>query len=83
SLKGVVYPNPSNGLIQLRLETSFTGILNLRLLNSSARELEVLSREILPGTTELTLDFTHLPAGLYLLHLQKEEAHQVIKILIE
>lgn len=81
-LEGTVYPNPSNGAMQLSLNLPQEGNLALSVRDMSGKTLKTWKEEVEAGLSELSLDLTALPAGLYLLHLEKDGAQQAIKILI-
>jgi hypothetical protein len=83
-----VYPNPCSGKIQItnykiqtnsKLQNSKTKIEIIDLFGKVAYEEEIVSR----GEAEISVDVGHLPAGLYLVKLQTEEAVGVRKIIIK
>lgn len=63
-----IFPNPTNGVFNLRLEQTTT--LTLRILDVSGKLME--SRQ-LAGSTSYQLEMQHLPTGVYILELQTEE----------
>lgn len=60
-----VYPNPSNGLFNLRLEN--TDELSVRIMDISGK---VLRSNQLSGSTLYTLDMETAPTGVYILELE-------------
>jgi hypothetical protein len=82
ALEGTIYPNPSNGQAQLSLNLSKEGNLRLSVKDMSGKTLKTWSEEVAAGASTLSLDLTALPAGLYLLHLEKDGVQQAIKMLI-
>jgi hypothetical protein len=62
-----VFPNPTNGVIQVRVTTLGEG--NLLLMDVNGKTL--MSQQILATTT--TMDLSSLPAGMYMLQLQNDQ----------
>jgi hypothetical protein len=63
-----VYPNPSNGLFNLRLESS--NLIQVRIMDVSGK---VLSSEQFSGSNPYTLDMQSAPIGVYILELESAE----------
>ncbi|TXF90269.1 T9SS type A sorting domain-containing protein [Neolewinella aurantiaca] len=74
-----LYPNPTAGMLNVRLEEAYTNDLQFRLFATDGRLLResVLNR----GGITLEIDATNLPDGFYLLSLadgQAVETHKVV-----
>lgn len=76
-----VFPNPSNGLISLRLPATPPQNANYVVRVFSTGGQELARRPITGRSTTLHLD--HLPTGLYLLQLSAGEYSRSFRILIE
>ena len=63
-----VYPNPSNGLFNLRLESS--EVIQVRIMDVSGK---VLRSNELSGSNLYTLDMQSAPVGVYILELESAE----------
>ena len=63
-----VYPNPSHGLFNLRLES--TDELNVRIMDITGK---VLRTDRLFGSTLYTVDMQSAPIGVYILELESNE----------
>ncbi len=60
----VAYPNPSQGLVNLRIKARQQDVL-VRLIDMTGREVAFRSFQQVSGLFNQTLDFSYLPAGLY------------------
>jgi hypothetical protein len=72
------YPNPSNGLLQLKFETIHK---NTSLAMYDATGRLVISREVIVAETQL--DLSGLAAGLYYLKVKNGDAAETLKIMKE
>ncbi len=63
-----IYPNPSNGVFNLQLES--TDAIDVRILDVSGK---VLRSQQLAGSNIYTVDMTYAPAGVYILELESAE----------
>ena len=63
----VVFPNPSQGLVQLKFEGHAAGELNV--YDMAGRSVHA-ERFVASGESIYALDLSHLPPGIYTLHLQ-------------
>lgn len=76
-----VFPNPSGGIFSLQAK-SIHGAVQLTVLDVWGRS--ILERETEMGAAgEAVLDLRHLPGGLYLLRLQKEEVQYLAKLVVQ
>ena len=74
----VVYPNPSNGLLNLNFPESFLSKINIKVYNSNGQLF--LEKDIYKGLAEL--DLTHLKYGNYFLKFTHQDWTHVEKISI-
>jgi subtilisin-like proprotein convertase family protein len=81
-LRGVeVYPNPSSGLFQVKVDNGQRGSITLRVTDALGRT--VSSNTLSKGSAPLqhVLDLSKLNSGLYQLHLDMPEGTAVMKLL--
>lgn len=75
----LVYPNPSNGEFRLQME-ALTETARLNIYNNAGQV--VTTRSLTEGTTSVTLSET-LAAGYYTLVIERSDATERIKLIIE
>ena len=77
-----VYPNPCSDKLKLRNLKLETRDLQLEIIDITGKVMyeEKMGRR---GDGEISVDVSHLPAGLYLVKLQTEDAFGVRKIIIK
>jgi hypothetical protein len=75
----LVYPNPSNGEFRLQME-ALTETARLNIYNNAGQV--VATRSLSEGTTSVTLSET-LAAGYYTLAIERSDATERIKLIIE
>ncbi len=74
-----LFPNPSEGLLNVRLEQAYSDDLQFRLFSSDGRLLQ--ESTLSQGAVNLTINATNLPEGLYLLTVLDglaTETHKVV-----
>ncbi|MFZ4929277.1 T9SS type A sorting domain-containing protein [Chryseobacterium sp. Mn2064] len=71
SKKNLIYPNPTTGILTIKAE----GQNQYQILDRSGRTV-VRSTELTP-----TIDVSHLPVGVYYIHLQGKEGNSVEKFI--
>jgi hypothetical protein len=71
-----VYPNPSNGMFNLKLEN--TDALNIRIMDVSGK---VVQSERLAGSTLYALDMQNAPIGVYVLEIETSEGRTFKKLI--
>ena len=64
-----VIPNPTNGLVQVKITLAAEGELHIRLTDLSGRVIAALDEENAPLQLAKTLDLTDLSSGVYLLQV--------------
>ena len=79
--KYAVYPNPSNGLIEVRF-TDLIGDVNLSISNSLG-QVVYRTNTAANGSSVYSLDLTGLAAGTYQLNFENEEGVGVQSLIIE
>jgi hypothetical protein len=78
----VVYPNPCAGAAHLRLMISDQQFVICDLFTISGIRLERLVSEVmLPGTYELEIGLSHLPAGIYIIKALNDKEVKVQKVI--
>lgn len=75
-----IYPNPNDGNFRVTLPTTFSSRSILLVVDITGR---VCDQRKLNGISEVALDLTHLPSGLYTLVLQGEVQQASDKISIQ
>ena len=82
-LQAQAFPNPTNALCILRLETTFEDRITIRILDASGKWIQSLEAALKKGVNDFDLDLSHWPAGLYQVHVLRDQAMewdgQVIK----
>ncbi len=76
-----VYPNPSQGQFELRLNI-WPENAKIQLLDTRGRLIEVFELGKKPNTSTQRFDFTHLQKGIYFLKVSDEAFNSVKKIVI-
>ena len=74
-----IYPNPASGLVSIR--SGGTGILGIRVLNVLGSETGSGFRG--PGSGNVSIDLSWLPAGTYFLEIQTSSGLQLRNITLE
>jgi hypothetical protein len=64
----IIFPNPANEYISIKLPDKETGTILIRLLDIYGRAVTEMFK-IPPGQDEFTLSTTHIKAGIYLLEI--------------
>lgn len=74
-----VYPNPTEGILNVKLNGYKSEVISIRIFNSKGQV--VLSDEILKSSSEFNL--THLPKGVYIVELQNGTKTSDTKIVLK
>lgn len=77
-----VFPNPTNGVVTLKLPVAKNGF-TFEIINSLGKVVFIDEISLLPSSGNYTFDFSHLPKGIYFLNLRKENQSLFSKIIIE
>ncbi|MFN0202122.1 MAG: T9SS type A sorting domain-containing protein [Bacteroidia bacterium] len=78
-----VYPNPTEKLLNAKIQVAEAGEATLTLVNNLGQSVWTEKRNLEEGDTEIQLSLETLPAGIYFLSLDKENVHQSTKIVKE
>lgn len=82
TLEGVeIFPNPTDAYLNVRLPQSITGMVSLELFNNVG-QLVNKQQEVLSGS-QLSLDVTAQPAGVYYLRIRSGQKQSMKKVVIE
>ena len=75
----LIFPNPTTGLLYLKLENEFFGERPLRIYDSIGRQVKTLPT--LGDRTQFYIDISELPAGIYFLQVGEGDAnvHKIYK----
>jgi hypothetical protein len=81
---GVVYPNPTNGIIQFNLQADKMSNVNVMLSDLERRVIKkVYKGDVLPGMNTVKTDLSGVVAGFYLLNIQFSDRMITRKIMIQ
>jgi hypothetical protein len=72
-----IWPNPSNGDLNLALVATAEGLLNVSLFDVNGREVRQESRTMNAGRSQHRFDTNDLPAGLYTLHATDSKGRSI------
>ena len=78
-----VYPNPSDGLFNLSLQSNNNESLNVQLIDMRGRLIRNTNLNVNANTINTTLDYTAIEVGVYLLKLTKGDQIGVQQIIIK
>ncbi len=78
----VVFPNPTNGGIQVEFDPGLPGLVQLSLFNLLGREVLVKHYSLTGKCQTVQLDLQSLPSGIYFLKVT-DESQQSAKIILE
>jgi hypothetical protein len=76
-----VYPNPTKGNVQLAVHAQQANRLQITLSNTLGQTLAVENHALEAGMNQINMQMQHLPAGIYLLHLNDGERSAVRRII--
>jgi thiol-disulfide isomerase/thioredoxin len=73
----LVYPNPSKGMVNVRVESNGTALYRLETYNLVGSKVsETAPTQLSAGSHILTTDLGHLPEGTYFVRLIRNEEHE-------
>jgi PKD repeat protein len=79
-----VFPNPSNGLTRIELNTPENGKLSLSLIDVLGREVAVVYNGIVnTGSQVYTVDVQNIDAGIYFLQINYNGRTSAIKLIVQ
>lgn len=79
SVSCTVYPNPSNGVVNIRLTAEATSLVSVELVDATGKQVQRVEAANLNGQT---LRFANLPAGLYLVRVVSDHGSLVQKLIV-
>ncbi len=81
--KMLVYPNPSDGPISIKYQSSIAENINLSLIDLRGNIIQTHKKFAEKGLNVFELDLSHEKAGLYLIQLKGSVETQVQKVMIQ
>ncbi len=75
-----VYPNPLDRILVIDVPTGIQ-LNSLRVINPLGQEMQALPQEDLQGRTRLSLDFSNLPSGYYILQGESDSGRWHARVL--
>lgn len=74
------FPNPSDGMMSLKIENGLTGQFKIRVINLLGKTMldQVISKKI--NRLEIPLDLSKLTKGMYLLEVTHENSRGIIRV---
>jgi Secretion system C-terminal sorting domain/Carbohydrate esterase, sialic acid-specific acetylesterase/Viral BACON domain len=76
----LVYPNPTNGKVNVEFSLENAEDVWINLYNSQGRSMDLKNIEGKEGNNSIELDIKHYPAGTYFINLQSSQKREVKKI---
>nr|MBK9652685.1 T9SS type A sorting domain-containing protein [Bacteroidota bacterium] len=78
-----LYPNPSNGIVNLSLMANRDGTMLLTMYDITVRDVWTKTEGIMEGEVVRTYDVNTLAKGVYLLHVRVDGFNKTIRVIIE
>jgi hypothetical protein len=78
-----VSPNPSNGLFELKINSSSAMSGNLKVTDMLGKVVMLENNIQVNGTYTKTLDMTNMPVGIYLLNITTDGKQNTYKLIVE
>ncbi|MEM9260251.1 MAG: T9SS type A sorting domain-containing protein, partial [Bacteroidota bacterium] len=75
-----LFPNPTAGMLNIRLEAAYQSDLSFRLLTTEGRVLQ--TQTLHRGNRALSIDASSLPAGFYLLAVTDGQGSAMHKVMV-
>lgn len=60
-----VYPNPTDGMLNVKLSSNQNGVAVLRLYTITGASVRLITKSVRTGENEMNIDMNNLPAGVY------------------
>ncbi len=76
-----IYPNPSNGIINIRAYNNFNYPVKVEIFNSLGQEVMEISYDVQPDNNK-KIDLSSLNNGLYLIRISSDEGEYYEKIIL-
>lgn len=78
-----VFPNPAAGQLNVQFEARIEGRVQIKLVDSFAKESLQVTETVKKGTNVIKLDVSKLPSGLYLVNIISDGKRVVKKVIIK
>lgn len=75
-------PNPADDLLDIRLQTSTTQALHLRLFDLNGKLLNRIDADSEKGENRFSMDVSKLDNGVYLLQVEGESGKEMLKVVV-
>ncbi len=80
----IIAPNPTTGMIQIKIALPYSDILSISIINSNGDLIEEMNKGIvISGTYETSYDSSPLPAGVYFIKVSQRDFNKSFKIIKE
>lgn len=76
----VLFPNPADRSAELRFEALESGSVDVTVLDMNGRAVNTLSQEVSSGVQNISLDVADLPAGIYMVKVQQNDAVTTLRL---
>lgn len=76
----VLFPNPADQSAELRFEALESGMVNVTVLDMNGRAVNTVSQDVSSGVQSINLDVAELPAGLYMVKVQQNDAVSTLRL---
>ncbi|HQV00633.1 MAG TPA: T9SS type A sorting domain-containing protein, partial [Bacteroidia bacterium] len=78
----LVYPNPSAGVVNVKLETEVEGTVVINMLDITGRAVWNTQEPIFTGENVRTYDFSQLTKGVYMMQVIKDGKSEIIRVVL-
>jgi hypothetical protein len=78
-----VFPNPSQGIFNLKLTAQKQGFFTIELLDVNGRKVKQLNTTFVNGSSDLELNLKELENGYYILKIESEEKNSSYKPIVK
>jgi len=80
NLKVAFYPNPTNGVLFVTVDSPVNGLATVRVLNTLGQEVMTINREMTVGEQAFEIDLSGLAVGTYQVNLRAGDAQFTEKV---
>ncbi len=78
-----VFPNPTNGIFQLKITNYESGIRNVDILNILGQKVYSVENYQITKSSNYQIDLSNQPAGVYFVKVLTDKSVQVVKLIKE
>ena len=75
-----LFPNPTNGMVSLRIENDFQGVHNTALYNIVGKKLLTLTNNKNSQILDVSINLKDYPAGTYFIETTNSESRSIKKV---